>query len=407
MISPVSSGRGAGPRSWKWVPLKFAAAINSHVLPENTDPNFRFRYIDIASVGQDGSIGELPEFRFEDAPSRARRRVAAGDVVVSTVRTYLRAIARVPARDEPLICSTGFATLRARTVEPRYLYWWARSSPFVEEVVARSVGVGYPAISPFDLGRIPTPVPPVEEQLAIANFLDREIARLDSLVTARSQMLALSEERFETVVEHELGIGLYPQERLGRVADGVTVGVVVNPSTYVVEDGPVLYFRGVDVRPFELDVTGAQRMSLESSRFLEKSMLRSGDIVCVRVGEPGVAAVVPAEADGANCASLLIVRGSKRFHSDYLCYVFNSRFGRGQFRALAQGAAQLQVNATDAVDFSVPMPSLETQGRIAESLDRRRQTLNLLRVAVGNQVASLRARRQVLITSAVSGQTRQ
>lgn len=134
------------PSNWRLCRLKEVADINLASLPETTDHDFSFTYVDIGSVDADGSIRSGEEIRFGAAPSRARRLVRGGDSIVSTVRTYLKAIAYIDDGAANFVVSTGFATLTPRQgVHPRYLYWWLRGSAFVEEIVARSVGVSYPS----------------------------------------------------------------------------------------------------------------------------------------------------------------------------------------------------------------------------------------------------------------------
>jgi|SRR5579875_3708311 len=58
----------------------------------------------------------------------------------------------------------------------------AQSEPLVERIMAYSVGVSYPAINASDIGRFAIPLPPLDEQLAISAFLDRETARIDQLI---------------------------------------------------------------------------------------------------------------------------------------------------------------------------------------------------------------------------------
>jgi type I restriction enzyme S subunit len=177
------------------VPLKHLATINERALPEDSDPSFSFRYVDIGTVGHGDLVAEPQEMSFGEAPSRARRLVRSGDTIVSTVRTYLRAVWPVPDDVDDLVVSTGFAVLTPQRIDPRYFSWWVRSDIFVEDVVARSVGVSYPAINALDLGRLPVRVPPVAEQRAIAEFLDAETARIDALRAKKRRMIRLLEER--------------------------------------------------------------------------------------------------------------------------------------------------------------------------------------------------------------------
>ena len=92
--------------------LKYAATINDEALSEETDADYELQYVDIGSVDSLGNIHDIATYPFADAPSRARRRVRDGDVIISCVRTYLQAIAPVQDPPDNLIVSTGFAVVR-------------------------------------------------------------------------------------------------------------------------------------------------------------------------------------------------------------------------------------------------------------------------------------------------------
>ena len=130
---------GEVPVGWEVKPLKFTATINDDSLLENTDPDFEFDYVDIGSVDYVEGISSKETMTFENAPSRARRIVKPGDTIVSTVRTYLRAIASIGEFDKPHIVSTGFAVVRPKTVYADFLAYTLKASFFVQSIVARSV----------------------------------------------------------------------------------------------------------------------------------------------------------------------------------------------------------------------------------------------------------------------------
>ena len=136
--------------------LKYAATINDEALSETTDPDYTFQYIDIGNVNSSGEITGTMEISFEESPSRARRLVKSGDVIVSTVRTYLQAIAPVVGSTEDLVVSTGFAVIRpaAAILDPNFAKYALRDTAFLAEVESRSVGVSYPAINSSELGDI-------------------------------------------------------------------------------------------------------------------------------------------------------------------------------------------------------------------------------------------------------------
>jgi type I restriction enzyme S subunit len=173
---------GEIPEHWGVLRLKYIATINDEALPETTDPDYEFNYVDIGSVDAAKGIVATETYRFEDAPSRARRIVRDGDTIISTVRTYLRAIVAIREPVENMIVSTGFAVVRPRTLDASFLSYALRSPFFVETVVSRSTGVSYPAINAPEVGNIGVTLPSLDEQRAIAVFLDRETARIDALI---------------------------------------------------------------------------------------------------------------------------------------------------------------------------------------------------------------------------------
>ena len=190
---------------------------------------------------------------------------------------------------------------------------------------------------------------------------------------------------------------------LKRVSPEITVGVVVNPSTYVRTEGvPFLY--GSDIHEGHIVADAARRMSEEDSESLgSKSCLRAGDLVCVRVGAPGVTAVVPPQLAGANCASVLIIRRVDSFDSQWLCYAMNSRLVRFQVELVQYGAAQEQFNVAHAVAFFVPLAPQAEQRAIAAFLDRETTSIDALIAKVRQAIHHLKEFRTALISAAVTG----
>ena len=173
---------GELPAHWEVKRLKYLATLNDEALPETTDPDMEITYVDIGNVDSVEGITGVQDLVFEDAPSRARRIVRQGDVIISTVRTYLKAIARIEPTDANLIVSTGFAVIRPRKLDDGCVAYALSSPYFVDRVVAHSVGVSYPAINASELACLDIAFPPLPEQQAIASFLDQETAKLDGLV---------------------------------------------------------------------------------------------------------------------------------------------------------------------------------------------------------------------------------
>ena len=283
------------------------------------------------------------------------------------------------------------------------------------------------------LGSLPCPMPPLDEQSAIADFLDAKAARIDTLVAKKRDLIEKLKEKRAAIISRTVTSGLpaeaacaaglnphprlkpsgvewlgelpehWETRRLRNISDEVTVGVVVNPSSYVSDEG-VPFLLGGDVDEFRIDVEACKRCPAEvSDGPLGKSRLRAGDVVVVRVGYPGVAAVVPQVAEGGNCASMMIVRQHPRFVPQWLAYIFNSQIGRDQVDIVQYGAAQKQYNIGHAVDFTFPFPPSDEQRAIVEFLDRQVASIEGLVAKTEQVVERLNEYRTALITAAVTG----
>ncbi len=187
---------GDVPAHWEVRGLKHWVGINDEVLTESADADYAFNYIDIGSVTA-GRLTEQPtRMRFGGAPSRARRIVRNGDTIISTVRTYLKAVWYADIeRDQDLICSTGFAVLRplGETI-PKFVSFSVQSDSFADRISASSVGVAYPAISESRLGSFSVSIPPIDEQSRIAGHLDIAVAKIDCHRSRAHQQIELIKE---------------------------------------------------------------------------------------------------------------------------------------------------------------------------------------------------------------------
>ena len=193
---------GEVPAHWQVRRLKDWLGVNELVLPEGTDPEYTFDYVDIGSI-ETGRLAVAPErIRFGNAPSRARRVVRSGDTIVSTVRTYLKAVWHVEHPGADLIASTGFAVLTPRRgTFPKFVSYLCQSAPFTDRVTAESVGIAYPAISETNLRTFRVCVPPLPEQAAIVRFLDHVDRRIRRYVRAKQKLIAALEEQKQVFIQ--------------------------------------------------------------------------------------------------------------------------------------------------------------------------------------------------------------
>lgn len=406
------------------VPLKYVVRINAESLPESTCPELLIKYIDIGSVDSTGKISRTEEFNFEDSPSRARRIVKQGDTIVSTVRTYLKAIAYVDKDETMLVASTGFAVLDAMRsiLYPRYLYYWMRSGFVIDEICARSTGVSYPATNASEIGAISIPTISIKQQKAIAHFLDRKTAAIATLIAKKQRLIQLLEEKRTALINQSVTKGLnsdapmkdsgvpwigeipkhWEIKKLKWICPYILVGIVVTPAKYYVELG-IPCLRSLNIRPNEIVEDKLVYISKESNELLSKSKIFTGDLVCVRTGQPGTTAVVDERFNGTNCIDLIIVRKPRHAAPDYISLMMNSEVCRSQYSMGTSGSIQQHFNVETATKLIVCHPPIEEQLRIIECCHQVTKAYTLLIQKASDQIEKLQEYRRSLITAAVTG----
>jgi type I restriction enzyme, S subunit len=390
---------GDVPKGWDVKRLKYSATINDETLPETTDPEFEFKYVDIGGVNAVDGITATETMGFETAPSRARRKVRHGDTIVSTVRTYLRAIA--PIRNPPnnLIVSTGFAVVRPRKVEDAYLAYALREGSFVESVVARSTGVSYPACNASEVGCIPIPLPPPSEQRAIADFLDRGTGKIDRLVAKKRELIEKLKEERAALISRTVTRGLNPDakmkpsgvEWLGDVPEGWDVKKLRHLS--LLKSGESITASDIDSEG-EYPVYGGNGL-----RGFTSSYSHEGHHVLI--GRQGALCGNVNYANGKFWASehAVVVRPFVSFEPIWMGELLRAM----NLNQYSVSAAQPGLSVDTISALKIPVPPLSEQRAIADFLDRETGKIDRLAAKVEDAMTRLQEYRAALITAAVTG----
>lgn len=397
--------------------LKYAATINDEAVAEDTEPDYEFQYVDIGNVDSSGSVHEIATYRFADAPSRARRQVRDGDVIISTVRTYLQAIAPIQQPSDNLIVSTGFAVVRPRAsvFDASFCKYALREPAFLAEVEMRSVGVSYPTINASDLGDIPIHLPALQHQRAVANYLDRETARLDALVAAKEWLLGLLAEKRRALITRAVTRGLDPRAPLrdsgipwlGEIPAHWEIKRVKYIFKLVAEPAPednafelLSLYTDIGVRPRkELEARGNKATTTDGYW-----LVRRGDLVVNKLlawmGAFGVS-----EYDGVTSPAYDILRPIADMDPMYYHNLFRCGVCLPEIRRRSYGIMDMRLRLYfDRLgDMSVPVPSCDEQLRIVAYISSETAKLDGVQVATERTIALLKERRAALIAAAVTG----
>jgi len=423
---------GDVPEHWEVKRLKYLATINDETLSETTSPDFEFSYIDIGSVDSVKGIVATEDKIFETAPSRARRIVRMGDTIVSTVRTYLRAIAPIRTQQSNMIVSTGFAVVRPRSIDQGFMSYALRECGFIDAIVARSVGVSYPAVNASEIGTIPVPFPSADEQTAIADFLDRETTRIDTLVAKKQTLIERLKEKRGALISRTVTRGLPPDEArkagldphpklkpsgidwLGDVPEHwgtsplkyfatIKTGYAFSSDDFTEEGIPILRIGDI-TKDGKIDFSNAKYLPSSYNNKYRDILVKYGDIVMAMTGATiGKAGRFMFDEPALLNQRVCIFCPLNQNNQNYLWYILNSNFYIKYIDLTAFGGAQPNISDTELLDCFIPAPPTPEQIAIAEFLDRETTKIDKLITKIETAIERLREYRTALITAAVTG----
>ena len=180
------------PKGWQWVKLGNVCSPRVNTRDPRNKPETKFTYVDITSI--DSSTKTIAKHKVlsgKDAPSRARQVIQTGDVIVSTTRPNLNAVAKITKEFDDQICSTGFCVLRPNqnALDSDFLFHFVRTKAFLQNLSDLVKGALYPAVTDKDVRAQTIPLPPLDEQRRIAKRLNEQMAAVESARKAAEEQL--------------------------------------------------------------------------------------------------------------------------------------------------------------------------------------------------------------------------
>lgn len=419
---------GDVPETWKVAPLKHCIAFRSDSLSEGTNPDYWFRYVDIGSVTACSGVTGYAEMAFRDAPSRARKRVRRGDTIVSTVRTYLKAIARIED-DEDVIVSTGFAVLEPCEFDSLYLTFLMSSDLVCEEIKRRSWGIAYPAISETSMSSIVVPIPPLLEQQLIAGYLRRACTKLDSACSVLERQLQTLDDYRKSLIQEAVTKGLNPNAEMKSSGIDIVGAIPAHWSTSKLRhvctrifDGPfgsnltgddysdegVRVVRLENLKYLEFDDSKQSFVSEDKYRSISAHTVYPDDLILATFVEDDISVCKLPEYIGyaVNKSDCVGLRLKGAVSQDYLHYYLSSNSVWQFLCSQLHGATRGRVNTTQIKQIPVVLPPFNEQAAIVEHLNSRMVTIDRLIIGKRKQLETLRAQRQSLIYEYVTGKRR-
>ncbi|HEU0297970.1 MAG TPA: restriction endonuclease subunit S [Longimicrobium sp.] len=352
-------------KAWRTVPLGKVATIERKGV-DASDIAPGTLYVGLENIQSGGGFinvravdrGELVSSKFAFTPQH---------LLYGKLRPYLAKIARPYFAG---ICSTDILpVLPGSKVDREYLAYFLLQRTMVALANSRATGANLPRLSPKALAEFEVPLPPLPEQRRIAEVLDRAETLRAQRRAALAQLEMLADAVFfDLFGDPGTNSMNWPVQDVGNICSRVTVGIVVQPASYYRPSG-VPALRSLNVRRDEIVSDDLVFFSPDDNERLSKTRVWENDIVIVRSGKPGTAAIIPRELSGINAIDLLIVTPNpSRVHPAYLCWYFNSRGGQQIVLGEQRGQVQKHLNVTSLKAALVAVPPLPLQREFARRL---------------------------------------
>lgn len=369
----------------------------------------KFPYIEISEI--DTSTGEIQNITYyekAEAPSRAKMIVRENDIIISTTRPHRGAVAFIDKKKDGFIASTGFAILRdlKTGLDRKYLLFMLRTQLSLKQMLQRSSGGNYPAITAEELKKIIIPIPSLSIQNKIIRLMEdaysnnkqKESEALQLLDSINDYVLdelgiilpELKDKMFYVVssdetkykridayyyqpkfeeVEKAIKKGKYKAKELKEFILKIHYGASVK-NEYVDEGIPLL--RIMNLKPNKIDLRDVVKLPETMKKDLGNAFVKENDLLISRSGTVGVVSVVSKEAEGYAFGSFMIKFClNEKINRNYVSAWLNTKIHRLFTEREKIGAIQGNITIGTIEGFKIPLPPLAVQNKIAEEVKER------------------------------------
>lgn len=362
---------------WKMVKVKDVISDDITLFNKSKYQGNFIRYIDISSVDNvSKTISDAKQIDKNKAPSRAKSILKEDDIIISTVRPNLNAVARVPKEYEGCVASSGFSIVRLKPgYSPCYFFLYFTSPFFIDMVNNLIQGAMYPAISNNDIKNATLPLPKnYEEQKKIAMTT---ITKINATHMIRN--IAIKQEEAVNALQNSILREAFPF-KMGDTLPSGWKWATIDDVTRDITDGTHYTPRYVeDGIPF-LSVTNIRRHGIyfdkckyiteEEHKILNKRCNPEvGDVLYTKVGTTGIAKVVDTDRPFSLFVSVALLKIKDDYDPYYIETVLNSPFCKQQADDKTQGIGNQNLVLDDIKDiiFAIPIDKNE-QSRICNEI---------------------------------------
>ena len=395
---------------WPTVPIRYVAKLGTGHTPSRQRPDYwkncTIPWMTLADVWQlrDGTRNTVAETKEKISQLGLVNSAAvlhpAGTVMLS--RTASVGFSAIMGID--MATSQDFATWTCGPkLHSRFLLHALRAmAPDLRRVAAGST---HKTIYMPDIEQLRIPLPSVEEQRRIADFLDAETARLEKVVTIIRRQIELIDLREESLLHEFTDLVNVPSVQVKHVVAKLTSG----PRGWgdlVADSGvPFLRITNVPRRGISLLLDDLLFVDAPPGPERERTRTRSGDVLISITADIGSVGVVEGEVVGGNVSQhIALLRPVQQIClSRWLAYTLRAPAANQALKTSSYGGTKIGLGLNEVAQVVIPLPDLSVQSRYVNMIDSALASAAACRTVLEKKLILLSERRQALITAVVTG----
>ncbi len=348
---------GVIPNDWELKKISDIVSVDTENLSSSTNPEYEFKYISLEDV-DNGTLRNYAELTFKNAPSRARRKIRKGDILVATVRPNLKSHLFISQEVSDWICSTGFSVLRSNSnVDGRFLFSHLFVSIINKQIDNLITGSNYPAINSNDVKSLTIPLPPLPEQQAIAEVLSDTDNLIQSLEKLIAKKRLIKQGAMQELLSPKEG---WEVKKLGDVADIVGGGT---PSTFINSywDGTINWFTPTEIGFKKYVTESSRKITIEGLQNCSAKILPMGTILLTSragIGDLGIL-----KEEGCTNQGFQSLVPKEGINTEFLYYLMITL--KKVLVQNASGSTFLEISPNRVKQIQISCPNTAEQIRIA------------------------------------------
>lgn len=419
--------------SYKDSGVKWLGEIPSHWEMKR----WRFLMVENTKKNSDRRVRLQLQFRYGDIVRKANQSeesdvldtiskytvVEPNDIMINGLNlNYDFVSQRVAQVNEDGAITSAYISLRPTNIAcPKYYTYFLKSMDSKKMFHGMGTGIRL-TLSYNELKNQFIPRPSIEEQEAIANYLDAATSNIDKAIGQQQKMIDLLNERKQIIINNAVTKGLDPNAHMkdsgidwiGEIPEHWELSQLKKVAKIILgkmlsrEQGNVYpYLCAKDVHYGSVDVSDLKTMNFSEN---EKQMyeVRNGDMLIVEGGAgAGGCAIFESKETGIYIQnSIMIVRGSKTMHNGYICFMIQSMNQRGYVEYICNKATIPHFTKEKVGSVIIPIPPKEEQKTIVEHIIKMIKPIDKNIIACNNRITLLRERKQIIINDVVTGKVK-